>query len=144
MCCSLICSPLSLCRSIPHQYNHALFSALAPDTHVSAHYGPTNKKLRCHLPLVVPTRPPAHTETQEEEPPLCSLTVANEERGLEAGKCVIFDDSFLHEAVNRAGEFNTSDPSSGPRVVLIIDVWHPDLSAEEVGGRKRNKKGKFT
>ena len=64
--------------------------------------------------------------------PLCSLTVANEERALQAGKCVIFDDSFLHEAVNRAGSYEASDSSSGPRVVLIIDVWHPDLSAEEV------------
>jgi hypothetical protein len=58
--------------------------------------------------------------------------VAGEERGLQAGKCVIFDDSFLHEAVNRAGPFETDDPSSGPRVVLIVDVWHPDLSVEEV------------
>lgn len=87
------------------------------------------------MPLVVPRRIPAETERETETQgalPLCSLTVANEERVLQPGKCVIFDDSFLHEAVNRAGEFDSSDPSSGPRVVLIIDVWHPDLSAEEV------------
>ena len=32
----------------------------------------------------------------------------------------IFDDSFDHEVWNNA---------SSPRVVLLIDVWHPDLDA---------------
>jgi aspartate beta-hydroxylase len=122
------------CRNIPRQYNHALFSALAPATHVSEHFGPTNKKLRCHLPLVVPARLPADCDADTACSPLCSLTVAGEERPLEAGKCVVFDDSFLHEAENRAGPHCPGDPSSGPRVVLIVDVWHPDLSAEEVSG----------
>lgn len=112
-------------RGIPRQYNHALFSALAPETHVSEHYGPTNKKLRCHLPLVVP---------QGDDPmhPLCTLTVAQKTHTLTAGKCVIFDDSFLHEAANHACPYEESNSASGPRVVLILDVWHPDLSAEEV------------
>ena len=38
-------------------------------------------------------------------------------------RCIIFDDSFEHEAEN------TSDL---PRVVLIIDIWHPDLSNDDV------------
>lgn len=42
---------------------------------------------------------------------------------LQEGKCVIFDDSFLHEAANL---------SDKPRVVLIVDVWHPDLTSVEV------------
>lgn len=116
-------------KSIPYQYNHALFSALAADTHVSEHYGPTNKKLRCHLPLVVPS---INADDNDNYQPLCSLTVANEERELVAGKCVIFDDSFLHEAVNRAKAYTESDPATGPRVVLIVDIWHPDLTAEEI------------
>jgi aspartate beta-hydroxylase len=33
-------------------YGHAFFSALAAHTHVVKHHGPTNKKLRVHLPLV--------------------------------------------------------------------------------------------
>ena len=36
---------------------------------------------------------------------------------------MVFDDSFYHEAMNA---------SDKPRVVLIVDVWHPDLSDEEV------------
>lgn len=97
--------------SVPRQYNHSLFSALAAHTHVKPHYGPTNKKLRCHLPLVVP------------DSELCTLTVADNVISLEEGKCVIFDDSFYHEAQNK---------SDKPRVVLIIDVWHPDFTDEEV------------
>jgi hypothetical protein len=97
--------------AIPRQYNHALFSALAPNTHVRAHYGPTNKKLRCHLPLCVP---PGGR---------CTITVSGESVVLEEGKCILFDDSFLHEA---------SNVSDLPRVVLIVDTWHPDLTDEEV------------
>jgi len=40
--------------AVDSQYHHAMFSALAPATHVIKHCGPTNKKLRCHLPLMVP------------------------------------------------------------------------------------------
>jgi aspartyl/asparaginyl beta-hydroxylase (cupin superfamily) len=35
----------------------------------------------------------------------------------------VFDDSFYHEAHNK---------SDKPRIVLIIDVWHPDFTDEEV------------
>eukprot|EP01041_Mallomonas_annulata_P000927 gene928-1797_t len=101
----------AIIRDIPRQYNHALFSALAPHSHVTAHNGPTNKKLRCHLPLVVP---PGNG---------CRLRVGSEWMVLEEGKCVVFDDSFEHEAENTSGL---------PRVVLIVDVWHPDLSDDEV------------
>jgi aspartyl/asparaginyl beta-hydroxylase (cupin superfamily) len=35
---------------------------------------------------------------------------------------VVFDDSFEHEAWNR---------SDKPRVVLVLDVWHPELEPAE-------------
>ncbi len=90
--------------------------ALAPDTHVRAHYGPTNKKLRCHLPILVPRGADGTS---------CAwIKVAGETRRLEEGRAVLFDDSFLHEAANTSSE--------EPRVVLIVDLWHPDLSDEEV------------
>jgi len=93
-------------------YHHAFFSALAPGTHITKHHGPTNKKLRCHLPLVVPPRQAAR------------LRVGDEIRALEEGKCVVFDDSFEHEAWN--------DDPERTRLVLILDVWHPDLTPKEV------------
>ena len=33
-----------------------------------------------------------------------------------------FDDSFEHEVHN---------PAADPRVVLLVDVWHPELSEAE-------------
>jgi aspartate beta-hydroxylase len=43
-------------------------------------------------------------------------------RGKE-GECLIFDDSFEHEAWHKG---------DGTRIVLVFDVWHPDLTDKEV------------
>ena len=46
------------------------------------------------------------------------------------GECFAFDDSFEHEVYNPP---LGKDARFGlPRVVLIIDIWHPDLTKEEV------------
>jgi aspartate beta-hydroxylase len=100
----------AIIETIDGHYDHAFFSALAPGTHVKKHHGPTNKKLRCHLPLVVP-------ESR------CRLRAGDEIVNAQEGKCFVFDDSFEHEAWN--------DDDARSRIVLIIDVWHPDLSAQE-------------
>jgi len=63
-----------------------MFSALAPGTHIRKHNGPTNKKLRVHLPLVVPDG--------------CRLRVGDTTVAVEAGVPLCFDDSFEHEAWN--------------------------------------------
>ncbi len=39
-------------KYIPNNYHHAFFSALTTKSHILKHYGPTNKKLRFHLPLM--------------------------------------------------------------------------------------------
>ena len=39
-------------QAVPRSYQHAFFSALTPGTHILKHHGPTNKKLRIHLPLI--------------------------------------------------------------------------------------------
>jgi aspartate beta-hydroxylase len=83
-------------------------SVLPPRSRVAAHCGPTNTRLRCHLGLIVPDG--------------CSLTLAGERRSWRAGHCSLFDDSFEHVAENRSDEW---------RVVLSIDVWHPDLTRSE-------------
>jgi hypothetical protein len=38
-------------KYIPNNYHHAFISALTSNSHIMKHYGPTNKKLRFHLPL---------------------------------------------------------------------------------------------
>ena len=85
-------------------------SRLRPGAHISAHHGPTNMRLRCHLALRVPAGD-------------CALRVGDEVRRWEEGRCLVFDDSFEHEAWNRTAE---------DRVVLVVDLWHPDLSSHEI------------
>jgi aspartate beta-hydroxylase len=89
----------------------ALFSILQPGTHIPPHFGLANYKLVTHLPLVVPAD--------------CSIRVGNETRGWTEGQCLVFDDSFQHEAWNRSGEL---------RAVLILDVWNPLVSEAEREG----------
>lgn len=86
------------------------FSRLKPGTHIAVHRGPTNMRLRCHLGLQVPDGD-------------CALRVGGETRGWKEGDCIVFDDHFEHEAWNHADR---------DRIVLIVDLWHPDLSDEEV------------
>ena len=86
----------------------ALFSQLRPRTHIPPHWGMLNTRLICHIPLIVP--------------PHCRLRVGNEVREVEAGKAMIFDDSIEHEA------WNDSDET---RVVLLFEIWRPELDAAE-------------
>lgn len=89
----------------------ALFSILAPDTHIEPHHGLLNTRLICHLPLIVP--------------PDCALRVGNETRQVEEGKMLIFDDSMQHEAWNR---------SDSLRAILLFEIWRPELTAVERTG----------
>lgn len=85
-------------------------SKMRPGTQVRPHRGPTNMRLRCHLGVTVPEGD-------------CGIRIGGEARSWSEGKCIVFDDSFEHEAWNRTNR---------DRIVLIIDVWHPDLTAREV------------
>lgn len=89
----------------------AFFSALRPQSRIAPHTAPANLRLRVHLPLVVP------------EPDRCGIRVANEARRWEVGKALIFDDSFEHETWNEGEQ---------ERVVLLFDLWHPDLQRDEI------------
>jgi aspartyl/asparaginyl beta-hydroxylase (cupin superfamily) len=86
-----------------------LLSVLDSETSVAPHEGLTNMTMRCHLGVDVPEG--------------CGLRVGGITRTWEQGRCLVFDDSFTHEVWNR---------SSRRRIVLIVDVWHPDLTDDEV------------
>ncbi|KRB82612.1 aspartyl beta-hydroxylase [Sphingomonas sp. Root710] len=86
----------------------AMFSLLAPHTTIPPHNGVNNSRLLCHLPLVVPEG--------------CWFRVGAETRPWREGEALIFDDTIEHEA---------SNPTDHLRVVMIFDLWHPDLSAVE-------------
>jgi len=85
-----------------------LFSLLRPGAHIPPHCGMLNTRLICHLPLIVPGEG--------------ALRVGNETRPWVRGETLIFDDSIEHEAYNRSDQF---------RVVLLFDVWRPELTPEE-------------
>jgi hypothetical protein len=87
---------------------NAMFSLLAPGAHIPPHTGVANTRLVCHLPLIVPDG--------------CWFRVGAETRPWRPGEAWIFDDTIEHEALN---------PSDQLRVILIVDTWHPDLSAAE-------------
>lgn len=84
------------------------FSMMAPHSHVAAHHGYINAHLRAHLGLEVPGG--------------CRIRVGNQSRTWGLGELLVFDDSFEHEV------WNDSDRR---RVVLLFDMWHPDLTAVE-------------
>jgi len=94
--------------AIPRRGPNAMFSLLAPGAHIPPHTGVANTRLVCHLPLIVPEG--------------CWFRVGDETRRWEPGRAWVFDDTIEHEALN---------PSDALRVILIVDTWHPDLSAAE-------------
>jgi aspartyl/asparaginyl beta-hydroxylase (cupin superfamily) len=96
-------------RSLRTLAGLAYFSRLAPHSRVAAHHGLTNMRLRCHLGIDVPAD--------------CGIRVDGSTRTWEAGKCLVFDDYFLHDVWN---------DSDHPRIVLIVDIWHPGLTDDEV------------
>ncbi|XP_071964223.1 uncharacterized protein [Antedon mediterranea] len=84
------------------------FSVLHPGTHIWAHCGPTNCRLRSHLGLVVPDG--------------LRIRVKDQTRKWQEGKMLIFDDSFEHEVWHDGDSF---------RLILIVDFWHPELTESQ-------------
>ena len=84
------------------------FSRLKPGTHIPPHFGIANNRITIHLPLIVPGE--------------CEIRVGDARHAWREGELFAFDDSFEHEAWNRA---------ASDRVVLIFEAHHPDLSTAE-------------
>jgi aspartyl/asparaginyl beta-hydroxylase (cupin superfamily) len=93
---------------VPGASPNAMFSLLAPNTVIPPHVGISNTRLVCHLPLIVPEG--------------CWFRVGAQTRYWKVGEAFVFDDTMEHEAAN---------PTDELRIVLIFDVWHPDLSEVE-------------
>jgi aspartyl/asparaginyl beta-hydroxylase (cupin superfamily) len=88
----------------------AYFSRLGPRTRIASHTGPTNLRLRCHLGIAIPDGD-------------TGIKVAGESRKWREGECLVLNDALAHEAWN---------DSDAERIVLVVDLWHPDLTMEEV------------
>ena len=92
----------------PMAAGQVYFSVMAPKTHITAHFGVTNSRIRYHLGI--------------ETSPEATMSVAGVVKAWEKGRCSVFDDSFIHE-VHHDGQTR--------RVVLIVDCWHPSLTNAE-------------
>jgi aspartate beta-hydroxylase len=85
------------------------FSRLGPHSRVASHSGPTNMRVRAHLGIDIP--------------PYCGIRVGETNATWRDGKCLVFEDAFPHEVWNESGR---------ERIVLVVDLWHPGLSDDEV------------
>jgi aspartyl/asparaginyl beta-hydroxylase (cupin superfamily) len=88
------------------------FARMQPHTKISEHSDFTNFVLTSHLPLVVP-----YSGTNQ-----CRLTVGDTTREWLDGQLMLFDTSLIHDALN---------DSDQARYILMIRLWHPDLSDAE-------------
>jgi hypothetical protein len=100
---------------VPNRSPSILFSLLEPGAHIPPHNGLVNTRLICHLPLVVPGPN--------------RFRVGNEVRPWVEGRAWAFDDTIEHEA------WNDSDRT---RVILLFDIWRPELTDEERQAGRRS------
>ena len=102
-----VLSDLPVCRN----FGFVAFSGIEPHTTIRAHHGSSNLRLRYHLGIRVP------------EPDKGRIRVGDEWHQWREGEVMAFDDSYEHEVVYEG---------SAPRIVLIVDAWHPDLHEEDI------------
>jgi len=88
----------------------AFFSTMGAGAEIKPHYGACNLRIRCHFPLIVP-----HGDV--------GMECGGAQIAWTAGQPLFFDDAFEHRVWNRTQE---------ERVVLLFDLWHPELEQEEV------------
>ena len=88
------------------------FASMKPKSDIKPHSDFTNFVLTSHLPLVIP----------ENGSNKCRLSVGDETRQWIEGELMMFDTSIYHDAINDSDEM---------RYILMLRVWHPDLSKDE-------------
>jgi aspartyl/asparaginyl beta-hydroxylase (cupin superfamily) len=93
-------------------FAYSFFSTLHVGTKIEPHYGPCNIRLRVHLPLRVPAGPSS----------VVGMRIAGQEMVWERGKPIVFDDTYEHSVWNQGDR---------ERVVLLFDLWHPELESSE-------------
>ena len=107
---------LGACGSLMEStvFGNALFSVLRPGSRIEPHTSPSNFRLRCHLALNASRG--------------FRLRVGKLTTSWETRRMLVFDDSFVHSVWHDAESWSSADDD---RVVLIFDIWHPDISQSE-------------
>ncbi|VWX56608.1 aspartyl/asparaginyl beta-hydroxylase domain-containing protein [Sphingorhabdus sp. 109] len=93
-----------LVRRIPG-LNSAFFSILEPGAKIPRHRGVTRGLVTCHLGLIVPDRAER-----------CTMQLEDIDLHWQAGKWLIFDDSYFHQVHNATNQ---------RRVILLLQVKRP-------------------
>ena len=107
------------------------FSVIHPGTHVWPHSGPSNCRLRGHLGLVIPKVQDGSRQAAGDHQGSAGrleMRIADQYVSWEEGELLIIDDSFEHELWYQNG---VGGRMGGIRLVLLVDMWHPDLSDQE-------------
>mmetsp|Transcript_11880 Transcript_11880/g.21386 ORF Transcript_11880/g.21386 Transcript_11880/m.21386 type:complete len:102 (+) Transcript_11880:1-306(+) len=77
-----------------------------------------NLRLRFHVPLILPKTTTTTARTDKQKRPPCGIRVGPFVRKWEEGSVLVLDDAYDHEVWNDTDE---------PRVILLVDLWHPDI-----------------
>jgi aspartate beta-hydroxylase len=83
----------------------AALSFLAPGKHVPEHHGPFRGVIRFYMGLSVPVGPDGH--------PAAVLTIDHHEHRVGNGECLLWDDTYPHEVLNRGDQV---------RIALLLDI----------------------
>jgi len=102
-------------------FGFCFFSTLHGQASIQAHTAPMNLRLRIHLPLIVPKGNNSSSESDDDEV-VCGIRVGPIVRPWVTDKALVLDDAYDHEVWNRTDE---------KRVLLLVDIWHPDITLGE-------------
>jgi hypothetical protein len=114
-------------------FGNVMISRIYPETVIEPHCGPTNVRHRLQLVLELPFAPESHQNS-------LSLLIGKEKKlsWNSLDDVFVFDDSYVHSVTfppeNDESSENTDSrmlPTQPSRTVLIVDLWHPDLSSPE-------------
>ena len=133
---------MQLVRDLPNLMEDCLFgnvivSKIYAGTCIEPHCGPTNVRHRLQYTLTVP---PATSHLNHHTPSLRVGGGATQLTWTDPGDYFIFDDSMVHSVEYQDNETSRSSTSSNLamvsrlrlyRMVLIVDLWHPNLTPVE-------------
>lgn len=84
------------------------FSILPPGTIIYPHYGPSNTRLRIHIPLQIPKKKKN-----------CFIVIADIKKYWNKNENFLIDDSYIHYVINNTNE---------TRIIMLIDIFKPCIS----------------
>jgi aspartyl/asparaginyl beta-hydroxylase (cupin superfamily) len=107
-------------------------SFIYPGSKVVPHFGISNNKLRLHLGIKNLEDSTLYVKDKGFNKNCKTLNL-----NWEKGKVFIFDDSFKHWVINNS-------KGDKPRIILLIDLWHPDLNKDDISKMENDQSRFFT